>query len=124
MRFMYNYMVSSIYSYLIIAFVRTVIWYQVFLSRTNNFISVTWSTTERREIRNVPYPSVFELAGRQRLTTKKKNSNVGQSLAAEGTNPDQNGSQQMFALCDRMDKEWGIWTYSSPNESADRRRRR
>ena len=26
----------------------------------------------------------------------------------------------MFASCDRMDKEVGIWTYSSPNESPDR----
>ena len=25
--------------------------------------SVTWSTTERRETRNFPYPSVFELTG-------------------------------------------------------------
>ena len=32
---------------------------------------VTWPTTERREIRNVPYPSVFELAGRQRMTVKR-----------------------------------------------------
>ena len=70
---------------------------------------VTSSTTKRTEIRNVHYPFVFELAGRQRLTAKKRNSNVGQSLAAEVTNLGQNGSQQMFALCDRIDKEWGIW---------------
>ena len=67
---------------------------------------------------------MFELAGCQRLTAKKRNSNVGQFLTAEETNPGQNGSQQMFALCDRMDKEWGIWTYSSPNELPDRGRRR
>ena len=82
--------------------------------------SVTWSTTERREIRNFPYPSMFELTGRQRLTVKKRNRNVGQFLAAEVTNPGQNESQQMFALCDRMDKEVGIWTYSSPKKSPDR----
>ena len=33
--------------------------------------TVTWSTTERREIRNFPYSSVFELAGRQRLSVKR-----------------------------------------------------
>ena len=81
---------------------------------------VTWSTTERREIRDFPYPSVFELTVHQRLTVKKRNRNVGQFLAAEVTNPGQNESQQMFALCDRMDKEGGIWTYRSPNESPDR----
>ena len=70
------------------------------------------------------YPFVFELPVRQRLTAKKRNSYVGQSLAAEVANPGQNGSQQMFALCDRRDKEWGIWTSSSPNESHDRGRRR
>ena len=34
---------------------------------------VTWSTTERREIRDFPYPSVFELTGRQKLTVKRRN---------------------------------------------------
>ena len=63
---------------------------------------VTWSITERREIRNFPYPYVFELTGRQRLTDKRGIRNVGQFLAAEVTNPGQNESQQMFALCDRM----------------------
>ena len=67
---------------------------------------------------------MFELTGRQRLTAKKRNSNVGQFLAAEVTNPGQNGSQKMFAFSDRMDKEWGIWTYSNPNESPDRGRRK
>ena len=72
-------------------------------------ITVTWSTTARREIRNFPYPPpVFELTGRQRLTVKKRNRNVGQFLAAEVTNPGQNESQQMFAFCDRMDKERDI----------------
>ena len=32
---------------------------------------VTWPTTEGREIRNVPYPSVFELAGHQKTTVKR-----------------------------------------------------
>ena len=63
---------------------------------------------------------MFELIGRQRLTVKRGIRNVGQFLAAEVTNPGQNESQQMFALCDRMDKEGGIGTYSSPNESPDR----
>ena len=63
---------------------------------------------------------MFELTGRQRLTVKKRNRNVGQFLTAEVTNPGQNESQQMFALCDRMDKAGGIWTYGSPNESPDR----
>ena len=67
-----------------------------------NMYTVTWSTTERREIRNFPCPFVFELTGRQRLTVKKRNRNVGQFLAVEATNPGQNESQQMFALCDRM----------------------
>ena len=70
--------------------------------------SVMWSTTEWREIRNFPYPSVFELTGRQRLTVKRGISTVGQFLAAEVTNPGQNESQQMFALCDWMDKEGDI----------------
>ena len=87
---------------------------------TSSIPIVTWSTTERREIRNSPYPSVFELTGRQRLTVKRGIRNVGQFLAAEVTNPGQNESQQMFALCDRMDKEGGIGTYSSPNELPDR----
>ena len=69
--------------------------------------SVTWSTTERGEIRNFPYPSVFELTGRQRLIIKKRNRNVGQFLVAEVTNPGQNESQQMFALCDRREEERG-----------------
>ena len=84
-----------------------------------SFTNVTWSTTERREIRNFPYPSVFELTGRQRLTVKRGIRNVGQFLAAEVTNPGQNESQQMFALCDWMDKEGEHWD-SSPNESPDR----
>ena len=54
-----------------------------------------------------PYPPVFELAGRQRLTIKKRKRNVGEFLAAEVTNPGQNESQQMFALCDQMVKERG-----------------
>ena len=37
-----------------------------------------WSTTERREIKNFPDPSVFELVGRQRLTVKRGIRNVGQ----------------------------------------------
>ena len=83
--------------------------------------SVTWFTTERREIRNFPYPSLFELTGRQRLTVKRGIRNVGQFLAAEVTNPGQNESQQMFALCDRMDKEGDTLDRdSSPNESPDR----
>ena len=40
--------------------------------------TVTWSTTERIEIRNVPYLSVFELASHQRLTVKREIRNVGQ----------------------------------------------
>ena len=47
-----------------------------------------------------PYPSVFELMDRQRLTVKRGIRNVGQSLEAEVTNPGQNESQKMFALCD------------------------
>ena len=81
---------------------------------------VTWSTTERREIRHFPYPSVFELTVRQRLTIKIGVRNVGQFLAAEVTNQGQNESQQMFAFCDRMDKEGGNGTYSSLNESPNR----
>ena len=71
---------------------------------------VKWSTTERREIRNFPYPSVFKLTGCQRLTVKRGIRNIGQFLAAEVTNPGQNESQQMFAFCDQMDKEGGIGT--------------
>ena len=58
--------------------------------------SVKWSTTERREIRNFPYPSMFELTGHQRLTVKRGIRNVGQFLAAEVTNPGQNESQEML----------------------------
>ena len=64
---------------------------------------------------------MFELTGRQRLTIKRGIRNVGQFLAAEVTNPGQNESQQMFALCDRMAKEGDILDRdSSPNESPDR----
>ena len=31
--------------------------------KSGNLADVTWSTTERRETRNFPYPSVFELTG-------------------------------------------------------------
>ena len=48
---------------------------------------------------------MFELTGRQRLTIKRGIRNVGQFLAGEVTNQGQNKSQQMFAFCDRMDKE-------------------
>ena len=44
----------------------------------SNLGIVTWSTTERREIRNYYYPSVFELTGHQRLTVKREIRNVGQ----------------------------------------------
>ena len=72
-------------------------------------------------MRNFPYPSMFELTGRQRLTVKRGIRNVGQFLTAEITNPGQNESPQMFALCDRMDKEDDILDRdSSPNESPDR----
>ena len=81
----------------------------------------TWSPTERGEIRNFSYTTVFELTGRQRLTVKRGIMNVGQFLAAEVRNPGQNESQQMFALCGRMDKEGDILDRdSSPNESPDR----
>ena len=39
-------------------------------------------------------------------------------------NPGQNANQQMFALCDRMGKEWGTGTYSSPNKSPYRGRKK
>ena len=84
-------------------------------------ITVMWSTTERKEIRNFPYPSVFELTGRQRLTVKRGKRNVGQFLMAEVTNLGQNESQQIFAFCDWMDKEGDILDRdSSPNELPDR----
>ena len=38
---------------------------------SGSFCFVTWSITEKREIRNFYYPSVFELAGRQRMTVKR-----------------------------------------------------
>ena len=64
---------------------------------------------------------MFELTGRQRLTIKRGIRNVGQFLAAEVTNLGQNESQQMFALCDWMDKEGDTLDRdSSPNESPDR----
>ena len=62
---------------------------------------------------------MFELTGCQRLTVKRGIRNVGQFLAAEVTNPGQNESQEMLH-CEWMDKEGGIGTYSSPNESPDR----
>ena len=64
---------------------------------------------------------MFELTGCQRLTVKREIRNVGQFLAAEVTNLGQDESQQMFALCDQMDKEGDILDRdSSPNESPDR----
>ena len=81
-------------------------WYlTALLQGLDSNTSVMWSTTERREIRDFPYASVFELTGRQRLTVKRGIRNVGQFLVAEVTNPGQNESQQMFVLCDRMNKE-------------------
>ena len=87
------------------------LWYDetVCLWMTVYIHTVTWSTTERREIRNFPYPSVCELTGRQRLTIKKRNRNVGQFLASEVTNPGQNESQQMFALCDQREEKEAKW---------------
>ena len=67
---------------------------------------VTWSTTERRKIRNLPYPSVFELTGRQRLTIKRGIRNVGQFLVAEVTNPCQNESQEMLHSVTGWKKKW------------------
>ena len=62
-----------------------------------------------------------ELTGCQRLTIKSGIRNIGQFLAAEVTNLGQNESQQMFELCDRVDKEGDILDRdSSPNESPDR----
>ena len=58
------------------------------------------------------------------MTVKKRNRNICQFLAAEVTNPGQNESQQMLALCDRMDKEGIHWTYSSPKQSPDREEER
>ena len=66
-------------------------------------------------------PPCFLLTDRQRLTVKRGIRKHGQFLAAEVTNPGQNESQQLFALCDRMDKEGDILDRdSSPNESPDR----
>ena len=46
--------------------------FYVSLSKRDSALGiVTWSTTGRRDIRNVPYPSVFELSGRQRMTVKR-----------------------------------------------------
>ena len=78
------------------------------LHQMTQSLTVTWSTTKRREIRNFPYPTMFELTGRQRLTVKRGIRNVGQFLVAKVKNPAQDESQQMFALCDRMDKEGDI----------------
>ena len=41
-----------------------------------------WFITEKREMRNFPYPSVFELTGCQRLTVKRGIRNVGQHRPA------------------------------------------
>ena len=67
---------------------------------------VTFSHTVRREIRNSPYPSVFEFTGRQRLTVKRGIKNVGQFLAAEVTNPGQNESQEMLHSVTGWIKKW------------------
>ena len=76
-------------------------------TKINEIISsATWSTTERREIRNFPYPSVFKLTGRQRLTVKRGIRNVGQFLAAEVTNPGQNESQEMLHSVTGSIKKW------------------
>ena len=69
---------------------------------------VTWSPTERREIKNYDYPSVFELAGRQRLTAKKRNNNcrsTSTGLLEKVKNVGQSESQQMFAFCDQGKEE-------------------
>ena len=71
-------------------------WVGDFIDAWVNKYSVTWSTTERREIRNFPYPSVFKLTGHQRLTVKREIRNVSKFLAAEVTNQDQNESQEML----------------------------
>ena len=76
--------------------------------RVLKLTAVTCSPTERREIRNFPYPSVFELTGLKDWPLKGGIGNVGQFLVAEVTNPGHNESQQMFAFCDRMNKEGDI----------------
>ena len=58
------------------------------------------------------------------MTVKKRNRNIGPFLTTEITNPGQNESQQMFSLCDRMDKDGIYWTYSSPKQSPDREEER
>ena len=90
---------------------------QIYLEQIRLYCHVVNSWEERK--RNFPYPSMFQITGRQRLTVKRGIRNVGQFLVAEVTNPGRNESQQKFALCDRMDKEGDILDRdSSPNESA------
>ena len=45
----------------------------------NSVDFVTWSTTERGEIRNFPYPSVFELTGRQKRNKECRSIPQGRS---------------------------------------------
>ena len=64
---------------------------------------------------------MFELTDCQRLTVKRGIRNVGQFLEAEVTNLGQNESQQMFAVCDRMNEEGDILDRDScSNESSNR----
>ena len=62
-----------------------------------NKSNVTWSPTERGEVGDYYYSSVFELTG-QGLKEESRS-------IPKVTNPGQNGNQQMFVLCDRMGKE-------------------
>ena len=86
--------------------------------KTLNTCHVVYHWEKRNK--KFPLPLCVWVNSPQRLTVKRVIRNVGQFLAAEVTNPGQNESQQMFALCDWIDKEVGIGTYSSPYESPDR----
>ena len=67
-------------------------------------VSVMWSTTERREIRNFYYPSVFELTGRQRLTIKRGMRNVDQ------IRPAVEGRKECRSIpCGRSNKSRSEW---------------
>ena len=85
---------------------------------------VKWSPTERREIGNFPYPSVFELTGLKDWPLKGGIRNVGQllGLPVEGSK-ECRSSYLYFVTSPGWIEKGDRGPYSSPNESPDRVRK-
>ena len=98
---MYTYMYTYIYVYIYM-------YIHVYI--------VTWSTTERRETRNFPYPSVFELTDLKDWPLKGGIRNVGQLLGLPVEGSKECSSSYLYSVTAWIEK--GIYSgqYSSPKE--------